>query len=101
MPTDTLPNTQPPTLSRRIAIKSIAGYALSTGVGATFDTWAQASQATPPTNAATLAAAWRAMSRVGYGPTPWLVQAVKQASSPRDWALQQVGAFNLFSSVSP
>ncbi len=92
MPTDTLPNTQPPTLSRRIAIKSIAGYALSTGVGATFDTWAQASQATPPTNAATLAAAWRAMSRVGYGPTPWLVQAVKQASSPRDWALQQVDA---------
>lgn len=32
------------------------------------------------------------MSRVGYGPTSWLVQAVTQASSPRDWALQQVDA---------
>lgn len=32
------------------------------------------------------------MSRVGYGPTPTLVQALTQAGSPRDWALQQIDA---------
>lgn len=41
------------------------------------------------------------MSRVGYGPTPWLVQAVSQASSPRDWALQQVEAAYTASRQSP
>lgn len=33
---------------------------------------------------------WRAMSRVGYGPTFDLVQMLQAASSPRSWALAQV-----------
>ena len=41
------------------------------------------------------------MSRVGYGPTPWLVQAVSQAGSPRDWALQQVDAAYAASQLPP
>lgn len=36
------------------------------------------------------AQAWRAMSRVGYGPTEALVREVQAASSPKEWALQQV-----------
>ena len=36
------------------------------------------------------AQAWRAMSRVGYGPSATLVQTIQAARSPRDWALQQV-----------
>lgn len=51
--------------------------------------------------AGTTAQAWRAMSRLGYGPTPWLVQAVNQAGSPRDWALQQVDAAYSASQQSP
>ena len=35
---------------------------------------------------------WRVLSRLGYGPTPALVDAVRQASSPRDWALAQLDA---------
>jgi uncharacterized protein (DUF1800 family) len=41
------------------------------------------------------------MSRVGYGPTPWLVQALAQAGSPRDWALQQVDAAHAASQQQP
>ena len=37
-----------------------------------------------------LAAQWRAVSRLGYGPTPALLQSVQASASPRDWALQQV-----------
>ncbi|MFY8044539.1 MAG: hypothetical protein ACOVOD_16595, partial [Rhodoferax sp.] len=33
---------------------------------------------------------WRAMSRVGYGPTIDLVHMLQAASSPRSWALAQV-----------
>ena len=57
-----------------------------------FDIWAQVPRSATPGNANNPAQAWRAMSRVGYGPTPGLVQAVNQASSPREWALQQIDA---------
>lgn len=33
---------------------------------------------------------WRATSRVGYGPTPNMTQAVLSSPSARDWALQQI-----------
>jgi uncharacterized protein (DUF1800 family) len=36
------------------------------------------------------AQAWRAMTRIGYGPTAALVRAVQASGSPREWALQQV-----------
>ena len=50
--------------------------------------WAQGNTAPLSTNAQT----WRVLSRVGYGPTAALVQAVQAAPSPRDWALAQVDA---------
>jgi uncharacterized protein (DUF1800 family) len=34
--------------------------------------------------------AWRAMSRVGYGPSPGLSAEVQAAASPKAWALQQI-----------
>ena len=45
-----------------------------------------------PSSLSASAHAWRAMSRVGYGPSAALVQAVQASPSPRDWALQQVEA---------
>ncbi len=88
--------------SRRNAIKSIAACAILTRASGPFDAWAQPPQGAG--SAATLgahAAAWRAMSRVGYGPTPALVQALAQAGSPRDWALQQVDAAYAASQTAP
>ncbi len=49
----------------------------------------------PATDMPAQAQAWRAMNRVGYGPSATLVQAIQTARSPRDWALEQVdAAFN-------
>jgi uncharacterized protein (DUF1800 family) len=78
------PSTQ---LPRRNAIKKIASYALLTGAAAPFDSY---SQQNPTFSAADLAQQWRAMSRVGYGPTPTLVREVQAAGSARVWALQQI-----------
>ena len=57
------------------------------------------------TNATTATAqtqsAWRAMSRVGYGPSPALAAAVQAARSPQDWALQQIGLARAASQQPP
>jgi uncharacterized protein (DUF1800 family) len=45
--------------------------------------------------------AWRAMSRVGYGPSPALLAALQAASSPKDWALQQIDAARAASQHTP
>ena len=76
---------QPASLSRRNAIKNIAAYALSTGSAASFPSYSQ----TLPSPVA-VAQQWRALSRVGYGPTAALVHSVQAAASPKDWALQQI-----------
>ncbi|WP_423459896.1 DUF1800 domain-containing protein [Ottowia sp. VDI28] len=34
--------------------------------------------------------AWRALSRLGYGPTPALVAQVQRAGGPRAWALREI-----------
>jgi uncharacterized protein (DUF1800 family) len=39
-----------------------------------------------------MADSWRAMARVGYGPTPALIRGVQASPSARAWALQQVDA---------
>ena len=39
---------------------------------------------------AILAEQWRALSRLGYGPSANQVAALQHASSPRSWALQQI-----------
>lgn len=74
---------------RRNVLKSLLAGSLCLAGGAAGlrvpSSWAQASAAPSPN-----AQAWRAMSRVGYGPTEALVLAVQAAPSPREWALRQV-----------
>jgi uncharacterized protein (DUF1800 family) len=77
----------PTDIPRRHAIKTIARLAVFTGATAQFSSYAQT---TLPVSGAELALQWRAMSRVGYGPTPALVRAVQAAPNPKAWALQQI-----------
>jgi uncharacterized protein (DUF1800 family) len=44
---------------------------------------------------------WRAVSRVGYGPTAALVQQIEAVASARAWALQQVDAALAASQLPP
>lgn len=87
-----------PNPTRRIAIKNIATYAISTGSVASFYAYSQPARTN---NASDLALQWRAMSRLGYGPTPALVQAVQAASSPQAWALQQLELATVASQQAP
>jgi uncharacterized protein (DUF1800 family) len=57
-------------------------------LGATWGVGVVRSQGAPA--APSGAQAWRAMSRVGYGPTPALCAAVQAGAGPRAWALEQV-----------
>ena len=41
---------------------------------------------------AAAAAEWRAASRLGYGPTPALLEDMRRAGGPKAWALQQIDA---------
>ena len=76
-------------LPRRAALKSLLALAgMGTGLG---EVLAQGSNF--QTDSAALSAnaqAWRAMARVGYGPTAALVRAVQSERSPKTWALQQI-----------
>ena len=36
------------------------------------------------------AATWRTLSRLGYGPTPALIEQVRQAGGARAWALREI-----------
>ena len=70
---------------RRALIKSIAGgAALATGVVRAL------TQDEVGSPASRLADQWRALSRVGYGPTPERVLALQGAPSAKAWALEQV-----------
>jgi uncharacterized protein (DUF1800 family) len=73
--------------TRRSALVSAAGLVASVGVGLGRISWAQT--ALSP-SAASTQTAWRAMSRVGYGPGPGLAAEVQAAASPQAWALQQI-----------
>nr|WP_295783406.1 DUF1800 domain-containing protein [Rhodoferax sp.] len=91
--------------SRRAAIQTIATSAYL-GSGLAFSQ-AFAQPATAPSSPSNISVlslngqAWRAMSRVGYGPSAALVQAIQAARSPRDWALQQVDAAFVASQQAP
>lgn len=78
-----------PCISRRTILQSVTA-SVYLGSGLTI------AQSTPrPSDLSTSAQAWRAMARVGYGPSAALVQTVLAARSPREWALQQIdSAFN-------
>lgn len=78
-------------LSRRTALQTIAATAC----------WRAAAAAPASPKLSTHDQAWRAMSRVGYGPSPSLVQALLAAPSPRDWALQQVEVAFVASQQTP
>lgn len=82
--------TQTVGLSRRHWLWSAASLPLAGGLGAltlSHPSWAQS---TPKQPTAAQRSTWRAVSRVGYGPSPALLAEVQQASSPRAWALQQI-----------
>jgi uncharacterized protein (DUF1800 family) len=78
--------TESANFSRRRALQGL-GYWTVLAVGATpHSAWAQSN--TP--SDLTRAEQWRALSRLGYGPTANLVQEIQSASSARAWALQQI-----------
>ncbi|MEO8543200.1 MAG: DUF1800 domain-containing protein [Burkholderiaceae bacterium] len=73
---------------RREVLKGLTMAAAWVGATQGLTAWAaQAGVALDPA-----AAAWRVLSRVGYGPTAQLTRQVTDLSSARDWALQQVDA---------
>ncbi len=76
----------PGKLKRRHALQGMASMAVWLGTGTALSSWAQPA----PANEKPLAEQWRALSRLGYGPTASLVQDLQAASSPRAWALQQI-----------
>jgi uncharacterized protein (DUF1800 family) len=67
-------------------LQGLASAAVWVVTGANSSTWAQAL----PASDRTLADQWRALSRLGYGPTVNLIRELQAASSPRAWALQQI-----------
>ena len=71
------------TLHRRTLLQCLATASLWGTTGLGFKTWAQ-------TGDGNLTEPWRAVSRLGYGPTPALLRDIQSASSPRTWALQQI-----------
>ena len=99
-------NNNPATrLSRRTVLRTVATSACL-GSGLIFSSaFAQPAKTSASPSAASelpaSAQAWRAMSRVGYGPSATLVQAIQAARSPRDWALQQVDAAFVASQQAP
>ncbi|MDD2925696.1 DUF1800 domain-containing protein [Rhodoferax sp.] len=44
---------------------------------------------------------WRALSRVGYGPSPALLAAIQTEASPQDWAVKQIGLAHAASQRPP
>ncbi|CAM5792786.1 DUF1800 family protein [Ottowia pentelensis] len=72
-------------LSRRHALRLAAW-----GAAAVTAPWARASN--PPANTTDTAAIWRALSRLGYGPTPALIAQVQQAGGAQAWALAAIDA---------
>ena len=79
-----------PTLSRRQALKRVSQAGLI-GLGASYPAlFAQAAMETGTNSASDTV--WRAMSRVGYGPTPALISSIIKADSPQSWALAQLDA---------
>lgn len=81
-PPTCIPTAHAPTLRRRQVLQCLTGLGALALAGTATHSWAQGNNAT--------ADQWRALSRLGYGPSQWLVQDIQAASSPRTWALQQI-----------
>jgi uncharacterized protein (DUF1800 family) len=80
-------------LHRRRFLRALGGMALASPLPGRV--WAASSDLSPN------AQAWRAMARVGYGPTAALVGEVLASGSPRAWALQQLDAAYTASQQAP
>ena len=76
--------------TRRTTLVGMVKLGLLVAAGKSGLGLAQTSLAANPPALSHTQAAWRAMSRVGYGPTPALLRSVQSAASPKDWALAQV-----------
>ncbi len=76
--------------TRRTTLVGMAKLGLLGAAGKSGLGLAQTSLAANPPALSNTQATWRAMSRVGYGPTPALLRSVQSAASPKDWALAQV-----------
>lgn len=88
-------------LPRRNALKVIAVCAMSPGLAGSLNAYAQASNPFEKSQSTQLFEQWRAMSRVGYGPTPQLVRALQTASSAKVWTVQQIDLAYAASQVAP
>ncbi len=74
-------------MQRRHTLRTLLTLGACSAAGVS--NWALA-QASVPSEVA--ADEWRAMSRVGYGATPGLLQAIRSAGGARVWAMAQVDA---------
>ncbi len=84
-------------IARRQALKRLAFLASWTTGASAFNANAQAANLAStagttlsPAADNVLAEQWRALSRLGYGPNAALLREIQAASSPRNWALQQL-----------
>ena len=87
------------TWSRRQALKTLSQTGL-TALMASHSTLFAQGIADSGANSASHAA-WRAMSRVGYGPTPALIADIAKANSVQSWALDQVDLAWAASQLAP
>ena len=78
-------------MRRRQVLQNLLSVSTCITAGWAFNSSAQtvAQRAGSPSDTV-LADQWRALSRLGYGPTAALVRDIQNTSSPRDWALQQI-----------
>jgi uncharacterized protein (DUF1800 family) len=93
-------DTTPPELAllqRRRTLKRLASGASLLGLSGC-QAWAQTSGHASSTDTLD---AWRAMSRVGYGPSPSLISALQAAPDARAWALAQVDLAFVASQTKP
>lgn len=82
-----------------VALACLAGNVL--GQQALAQSPSSARAASPSIVNASDAEAWRAMTRLGYGPSPSLIRNLQAAPDARTWALQQVDAAHTASQQAP
>lgn len=86
-------------MQRRGALQSL-GWLLASGAVARSNMLF--AQSMPPVSGTqAVADQWRALSRLGYGPTVALLESVQAAASPRAWSLQQLDAAYAASRTPP
>jgi len=97
-----MPKINPAEPTRRHALRHIASAATYFVGSFALPSRGQPTATTPPVGSinAERADQWRALSRLGYGPTASLVQTI-ESTSPHAWALQQLAAAHRASQMPP